>query len=405
MTEMTLDLLLEAGRPGGASCLTMNTRLAPAGGAHTSVAPAKFAPQRQGTGSIYAYENRYLDGALHRVVMIDSKQSQLNRIETAIELAIADGNPMAARLPRLELTHRPVGSPIELYSDLTLPHRAFDGQLRAASIDGQPATSDPRYIALRDATPVNARALFEQSPITLAFGGWDASRKSRQGRWRSALVGEIVGFCGDAPTEKRGGARVDPVAMQVRLAPDTYLDLIKRQPELSDKLVEKETKAAAKATKDRKRISASPIGLGGIPPSLDQPAGVACHPILRTHVLSFAALRQIRFGIGPDAKRDAACRSALAALALFGLTRANAELCLRANCDLVEAGESMLIIDGRQGRSTSLDVPDVETSDEILRQALERVKRDAGIEWSGQILSFEGDPLIIANMTEDEEES
>jgi len=69
-------------------------------------------------------------------------------------------------------------------------------------------------------------------------------------------------------------------------------------------------------------------------------AGVACHRIVRSHVLSFAALRQIRFGAGPDG--DAACRALLAALALAALARSDAELVLRANCDLVEAGPAQV---------------------------------------------------------------
>jgi len=54
-------------------------------------------------------------------------------------------------------------------------------------------------------------------------------------------------------------------------------------------------------------VSASMLGLGGIPPTLEALAGVACHRIIRSHVLSFAALRQIRFGSSPEG--DAACRA------------------------------------------------------------------------------------------------
>jgi CRISPR-associated protein Csb1 len=53
------------------------------------------------------------------------------------------------------------------------------------------------------------------------------------------------------------------------------------------------------------------LGLGGIPPTLDTLAGVACIRIIRSDVLSFATLRQIRFGA--DAEGNAACRALLAA--------------------------------------------------------------------------------------------
>src|SRR5439155_17240026 len=89
----------------------------------------------------------------------------------------------------------------------------------------------------------------------------------------------------------------------------------------------------------------SMLGLGGIPPTLETLAGVACHRIVRSHVLSFAALRQMRFGAG--AEGDAACRALLAALALNALARSDSELYLRANCDLRESAAPVVEIDQR----------------------------------------------------------
>src|SRR2546429_7795431 len=94
--------------------------------------------------------------------------------------------------------------------DLTLPHRVFDGHIRAGTVDGQPVTQRDAYRAMRNASPANARTLLDASPVSLIFGSWDSSRSARQGRWRSALTGEIVGLCaGDRPRAK-GGARVAP---------------------------------------------------------------------------------------------------------------------------------------------------------------------------------------------------
>src|SRR5579872_4435345 len=94
MGKITHDLLIEASRPGGASCLTSVTELEPAGGPQASVAPAKFASTKRGeTKGEYAYERRFLDGAPATAVVIDSKQSQLNRCEAALAQAIVDGQP------------------------------------------------------------------------------------------------------------------------------------------------------------------------------------------------------------------------------------------------------------------------------------------------------------------------
>ena len=78
MRSFDLATLLTAGSPGGPSCLTSTTRLEPAGGTHSSVAPAKFAERGKRVG-VYAYEQRYLDDESRYAVIIDSKQSQLNR--------------------------------------------------------------------------------------------------------------------------------------------------------------------------------------------------------------------------------------------------------------------------------------------------------------------------------------
>ena len=406
MDHLTLDLLTEASSPGGPSCLSSVTPLRPAAGAQASIAPAKFTQQaRGGDAAAYAYEKRYLDGTLRNTVLVDSKQSQLNRVEAALQQGIDDGVEILGRMPRIEVTY-PDGS---VYSDLTLPHRAFDGHIRAGSIAGVPTTQTAQYRALRDANPADASALLNASPVTLVLGGWDSSRKSSQGRWRSALVGEIVGFlAGDGLSDDRpsparhSGARVDPVGMQVRLDGRTMRSLVDDQrADMSPKTVEDLNKAASTAEKAKTQISASALGLGGIPPGLQSLAGVACEQIVRSHVLSFAALRQMRFGAGPEG--DAACRALLAALALDGLARSDAELYLRANCDLVEGGETVMDIDRRGGESTRLEPLAVREADELLSAALQRAESLAGVSWNGVTLRVVGNPAVVANVLDTEQ--
>jgi CRISPR-associated protein Csb1 len=399
MPVIGMDLLLGAVAPGGGSCLTSVTELVAAGGAHSAVAPAKFAPVR-GKESVYAYERRYLDGELRTAVIIDSKQSQLNRAEAGLELAIEDGHPVLSRLPRVTVSY---SSGELVFSDLGLPHRVFDGHIRAGTKDGIPVTDLGFYRAIRDASPANARALLDSSPVTLVFGGWDASRKSRQGRWRSALVGEIIGFCVGTNTAMRGGARVDPVAMQVNLSGEQALQVIEQQSdELSPKKADALRKAAAKAQKDKAVLSGSSLGLGGIPPALSQLAGVACDCIVRSHVLSFASLRQIRFGAGADG--DQACRALLAALALNGLARADAELYLRANCDLIEAGPTRVTLDERSGQEAVLEPLGIKEADTLLAEALAHAESAAGVRWEGPVLEVTGNQAIIEGALADDTE-
>jgi CRISPR-associated protein Csb1 len=402
MPSITIELLRQASAPGGPSCLTSVTGLEPAAGPHASVAPAKFASgvsnDKKGA---YAYESRFLGGELRRAVLIDSKQSQLNRCEAALSQAIMDGHPLLARMPRVVVSYSRDGE-IEEYSDVSLPHRVFDGHIRAGFVDGTPVTDLKEYRAVRDASPTNARALLDASPVSLVFGAWDSSRASRQGRWRSALVGEIIGFCGDSGNrpDLRGGARVDPVGMRIDLSEADLKALTERQrSELSQKKDKNKLGEAAK--RDSKKAAASTMGLGGIPPTLEALAGVACHPIIRSHVLSFATLRQIRFGAGPEG--DAACRTLLAALALNTLARSDAELYLRANCDLREHGPSVVELDQRDGARLSLDSLTIDAADALLEEALAAAERDAGVSWTGPVLRITGDPAIVAGAVADDE--
>lgn len=205
MPSVSLQHLLDACRPGGASVLTSVTPLEPAAGPHASVAPAKFV---EGSRSVFAYERRFWAGEAVTAVVIDSKQSQNNRLEAVVSSAIADDDPVLTSLPRIELRF----ADGQVYNDFDLPHRAFDGQIRAGTISGEPATDAGEYRRLRDATVLHARPLLERSPMTLLLGGWDASRKSHQGRYRSILVGEVIGILADQtggprPISPSAGAR------------------------------------------------------------------------------------------------------------------------------------------------------------------------------------------------------
>ena len=395
MSTITLQHLLDACSPGGASVLTSVTPLEPAAGPHASVAPAKFLEGKGRTAKpVFAYERRFWDGEAVTAVLIDSKQSQSNRLEAAVSAAIADQDPVLARTPRIELRFEDG----QVYSDIDLPHRAFDGQIRAGTINGEPATAAQEYRELRNATVADARPLLERSPITLLLGGWDASRKTHAGRYRSLLVGEIIGILSDQGRDpevnqsKRGGARIDPLGARIQLdqAEREAIAGVQKS-ELSDKAY---TNSYGKGGKS------SSLGLGGIPPSLEQLGGVTCRAIIRSHVLSFAALRALRFD-SPTSEGDVACRALLAALALNGLARSDAALLLRANCDLVEAGPAVVTLDKRYGQKENFEPLSIEQAQELLSAAIDNAVQAANLTWDGSILVVEGNPTILAAAADD----
>lgn len=387
MDSLNYETLLAACATGGPSVLTVVTELAPAAGIHAAVAPARYVDGRNPT---YAFETRYVEGQASHAVLIDSKASQLNRSEEAIVTAIRDGDGPLAETPRI-VVHYPQRS----VSCLELPHRAFDGHVRAGTVDGEAVTRHPVYRAARDVTPLDVRHLAELSGASPVLGVWDSTRRSNQVRFRSALVGEIIGVLADQSPEglkiaKRGGARKDDVAPSVRLSGEDMEALLAAQEdELSPKTIDE-------IRKDIKmgKIKPSRLGLGSVPPSLSSPGLVACRRIIRSQVLSFAALRQLRFG--SDAAGNVAGRALLAALALAGLARSNRELLLRANCDLVEAGEPIVTLDARYGRTESLANLEPALMDALLQQAIDGARLAIGLRWEGQVFEVTGNPVVMA---------
>lgn len=406
---ITLADLIENVKLGGGSVITSITELEPAAGPHASVAPAKFV---DGSKSVFAYENRYIEDDAQKVVLIDSKQSELNRAEAAIEQGRQYGDEAAVKIPRAVVTYKTENGSVE-YTDMELSHRIFDGHFRAGRVDGKPITENDQYRALRNCTPADMSALLNTAPATLLFGAWDSTRKSNQVRLRSALVGEIIGVLADQDPgaehrqARRGGARVDAVAASVKLAPKDMESLVNDQAnELSPGNLKKNRDAIAAASKaknkDAAHVSASGIGLGSIPPVLEETGAVACRRIIRSWVLSLATLRQLRFGT--DEKKNVAARALLAALGLNAIARAERELYIRANCDLIESAAPVVTLDQRFGEKKTFAPLTVKQADQLLLEAIKKAKEVGVADWNGQTFNVDGNPIIIKNATAEDAE-
>lgn len=401
---ITLADLINNLELGGGSVITSITELEPAAGPHASVAPAKFV---DGSKSVFAYETRYIEDDAQKVVLIDSKQSELNRAEAAIEQGRQYGKEAVVKIPRAVVTYQTENGPVE-YTDMELSHRIFDGHFRAGRVDGKPITENDQYRALRNSTPADMSALLKTAPAALLFGAWDSTRKSNQVRLRSALVGEIIGVLADqepgAETRqaRRGGARVDAVAASVKLSAKELSSLVDDQEaELSPGNVGARRNEIKKAKPDA-RISASPLGLGSIPPALEETGAVACRRIIRSWVLSLATLRQLRFG--QDEKKNIAARALLAALGLNAIARAEHELYIRANCDLIESAAPVVTLDQRFGKKKEFAPLTVKQTDQLLLEAIENAKKAGVADWNGQTFNVEGNSAIIANATAEDAE-
>lgn len=410
LNPLTHDDLLTACAPGGGTTLSVVTPLRPAGGVGAVIAPARVV---DGNESVYAYERRMEpdpetgEPVAVWTVVIDAKQSVSNRDEDAIASARAeDGAPEGEALRRVPVLRVTYGD--EEWTDLTLPHRAYDGHIRSATLNGTPVTQTDEYRAIRDASKLNGRALLDAAPTSLVLGAWDSTRKSHQARFQTCLTGEVIGVLADQDsshtprTNRRAAGRVDPVAASVRPDQKTVTGLVEEQSgELSDKLQAKILAEAKK--KGAAGSSMSTLGLGHVPPMLEGLGGVACRSITRRRVLSFSALRQLRFGGTSEA--DISIRALLAAYGLLGMALSDRELHLRANCDLTEAGRPEVTLDKRYGEEEKLAPITVETALDIFHAALAHAEKTADVKWDGQTLDLVGNPGILGSASADEPEA
>ena len=394
--KLSIDMLQGASRLGGATALSETGKLRPAAGAHALVSPAKY---DAGGKASYVFETRFIDGRPANTVLIDSRTSTANRLEEAISQARDDGHPIYSIMPVMQVIYEQEDGETKQFTDLQLPHRAFDAHIRLGSINGELATNDSRYQEARNATQSNAWNLFEISPITCLFGAWDSTRKKNQVRFPSAIVGEIIGVLADQEANpddlitRRSGARIDPLEASIKLPADVQKKLCFDDGEISPGIEGALKKGTA---------NASQLVIGAIPPSMNQIDGIATSQIIRSYVLSFATLRRLHFGRGVDG--DAAIRTLLAAVAINAMVRNDSELFLRANTHLVEAEPPVIRLDARMGESVEIDPMTIEEADTLLEIAYKKAEEAAGISWQGQVFEIVGNPSITKAAVADEKE-
>ncbi|MEZ4651848.1 MAG: type I-U CRISPR-associated protein Cas7, partial [Candidatus Eisenbacteria bacterium] len=131
---------------GNAAALRCRARLQPAGGPGTKVFPPTY------SGAVYAMEMRRLPGRETPIpcVLLDSVQSQANRMEEALQYALDRGDLAPAGLPIVEVDFTPyfpgdgVDEALRLrdavgrITSLEAPHRIADAILRDSMKDGIP---------------------------------------------------------------------------------------------------------------------------------------------------------------------------------------------------------------------------------------------------------------------------
>ena len=314
-------------------------RLQPVGGKGDKIFPPTYPGDGRNAPPRHVYERRRLEAQDIWCVLVDSVQSQANRLEECLLEAIHDGVPIPHVVVDFSGTRL---DGITKITSLDAPHRVYDAILRDSLLDGEPFMDSTLGKRLATAKADDGSALLEASPTALLFGAWHSTGEGGGlgAKFARCLVSEIVGV--DVPVEevivnqrtgeidirtagRRTGSRIDPLGVLRKV------DVFKGENGWNT--------TEALAGKKAKKVRPSEINHGNIVPSI-QPLGVTCDHIEHGFVLSFASLRRLRFGGG---ERDAAGRSLLAALGLVAFAEQDARgYALRSRCDLVCEGRAPL---------------------------------------------------------------
>lgn len=203
--ELTLSELMAA-VSGTAAAFRCRRRLQPGGGEGDKVFPPTF------MGAVYAIEQRRVPGEAQPLtcVLLDSVQSQANRMEQGLQEAL-DAGEIAIPVIEVDFSGAALLDPIEKVTSLQVPHRLADAILRDSEHEGKPFRDSDIARAVNRATPLNATPIYQLCPSALVFGMWDSSgpKGGLGAKFERAMVSEVVGI--GAEFGVKTASRIDPI--------------------------------------------------------------------------------------------------------------------------------------------------------------------------------------------------
>lgn len=192
--------------------------LEPAGGAGDKIFPPSHSVDKNDrrAGAKYAFEKRRIKGCDVDCVLLDSVQSQANRMEEALEALWASRQ---IALPVIAVDFSGCAPDVGVVTSLSAPHRVADALLRDSLIDGTLFRLSAIGRSFTDATAKNAVPIFKVCPTGLVFGLWDSTgpKGGLGSKFARALVSEIVGV--GATVGSKTSSRIDPASIITSAGP------------------------------------------------------------------------------------------------------------------------------------------------------------------------------------------
>jgi CRISPR-associated protein Csb1 len=351
MNTLNFDQL--AGAVSKDAALRRRQRLQPAGGNGDKIFPPTYPGEGRNEPPRHVFERRRVNEREVWCVLVDSVQSQANRLEECLIQSVRQNNG-GINIPHVsvDFSGRNIAGITEITS-LEAPHRVYDAIFRDSMLDGEPFMKSELGRRLAKAKLDDASVVAETSPTALVFGAWHSTGEGGGlgAKFARCLVSEIVGV--DVPVEeltnsrsggvevrtagRRTGSRIDP------------LGILRKVEVFKGANGWDVTKDGA--GKNAKQVRPSEINHGNIAPTV-APLGITCDYIEHTFVLSFAGLRRLRFR---SESRNAAGRTFLAALGLLAIAEQDAQgYSLRSRCELVCDGTASFELVHPDGATTEI---------------------------------------------------
>lgn len=380
-SELTLDVLKNSVKSSAAAFRCV-TEYQPAGGPGDKIFPPTY------EGGKYAVETRMIDGKPVDCVLLDSVQSQANRMELALLEAHRSGE---LKIPLLVTRFDQDALPKKfVVTSLDAPHRVADAIFRDSLLDGVMFRKSAKGKQLDTVETRNATALFGLCPMALVFGIWDSTgpRGGLGAKFQRALVSEMVGY--DAVAGVKTSSRIDPAQIMLGAGP-----LFGRKAD-SDTAPAWALDSKAGTKKLGKDGKPSEANHGNVMPNITV-GGFTISKALQTTVLSLSALRRLRFPLNgsadsnPDA--DISARTALAALGIAAATLARGDADLRSRCQLFPQQQplwELLAVPGETPKQFTLSP---EGAIALANAAIEQAKK-ANLPWEGELVLKPSDELV-----------
>ena len=398
MSLLTFEQLLDA-VAGDAVALRSRITLQPAGGEGDKIFPPSYSVDGRAEHK-YAVEERRSGDESSTTVLLDSVASQANRAEMAL-LEGWQRRELAFPVPYVDFSDDDGVTDYDKLTVLDAPHRLADAIFRDSMLEGTLFRLSRVGRAITDATPRNATDLFRYSPTSLLFGMWDSTgpKGGLGSKFQRAYVSEIVGF--DVAVGRKVGSRIDPLQLE-KVAPEDKVfnsadeaEVWTTDPNEASKDTKGNPAFASRGSESGEAGQPSKINHGNIVPSIDaQAGGVTISKALQTTVISFAALRRLRFK-GFDRGSETAARTAVAALGVAAIAyQYENDFDLRSRCLLLPTHPPRVEMLGRDGSAGQVVDLDRSAASEILSAATKHAA-DAGIGWETDDIRLEPAPKLL----------